>query len=280
MINKPMTKRDADLKKLREKIDSLDETMHQLLIERSAVIEQLIKVKGTAQSGSAFRPAREVQVLNQRALQHKGGLPFNTIENIWRVIIATFTFQQAAFSVHGDTHLDKNLMQDIARFNFGFTVPYSPHPDTNATIHAVMVSKGDLGLIPCEEQPSYPWWTKLYDPPAPKIIAQLPFVIHDTCFKNPVYIIANINEKKEKDCQYFYALDFKKNTDKNIITEHLKSKDLILQSWCNTTNHLSCLVTSQKYREDDQLTVHLKQGTDFLLHISEIGSSPKQLIIS
>ncbi len=30
--------------------------MHALLIERSEIIENLIKVKGTQESGSAFRP--------------------------------------------------------------------------------------------------------------------------------------------------------------------------------------------------------------------------------
>ena len=34
--------------------------------------------------------------------RHKGILPLDTAESIWRVIIATFTHVQAPFSVHAD----------------------------------------------------------------------------------------------------------------------------------------------------------------------------------
>ena len=44
---------------LRKEIDRIDETMHQLLMERGEIIDRLIAVKKTQETGSAFRPARE-----------------------------------------------------------------------------------------------------------------------------------------------------------------------------------------------------------------------------
>ena len=45
---------------LRKEIDRIDEAMHQLLIERSEIIDRLIAVKRSQDAGSsAFRPARE-----------------------------------------------------------------------------------------------------------------------------------------------------------------------------------------------------------------------------
>ena len=59
--------------------------------------------------------------------RHKGILPLDTAESIWRVIIATFTYVQAPFSVHADLSAGDALMRDSARFHFGFTVPFVPH---------------------------------------------------------------------------------------------------------------------------------------------------------
>ena len=57
MTNKP---KDApNLGELRKDIDRIDEAMHGLLMERGEIIDRLISVKQTQESGSAFRPARE-----------------------------------------------------------------------------------------------------------------------------------------------------------------------------------------------------------------------------
>src|SRR5690554_4891119 len=94
--------RAPSLADLRVEIDRIDEAMHRLLMERGDIIETLIKVKGTAASGSAFRPAREAEVMRMLVERHKGMLPLDTVEGIWRVIAATFTHVQAPFAVHAD----------------------------------------------------------------------------------------------------------------------------------------------------------------------------------
>ena len=87
---------------LRKEIDRIDEAMHRLLMERGEIIDRLIATKKTQESGSAFRPAREADMMRRLVQRHKGILPLDTAESIWRVIIATFTHVQAPFSVHAD----------------------------------------------------------------------------------------------------------------------------------------------------------------------------------
>src|SRR5580765_2941943 len=87
---------------LRQEIDRIDETMHGLLMEREQIIDRLIAVKQTQESGSAFRPAREAEMMRRLVDRHTGILPLDTAESIWRVIISTFTFVQAPFSLHAD----------------------------------------------------------------------------------------------------------------------------------------------------------------------------------
>ena len=59
--------------------------------------------------------------------RHRGLLPLDTVESIWRVIIATFTYVQAPFSVHADLSAGEAAMRDTARFHFGFSVPFATH---------------------------------------------------------------------------------------------------------------------------------------------------------
>jgi chorismate mutase len=175
MTNKP--KQAPNLDELRKEIDRIDETMHRLLMERGDIIDRLISVKKTQESGSAFRPAREADMMRRLVQRHRGILPLDTAESIWRVIIATFTHVQAPFSVHADLSAGDAMMRDSARFHFGFTVPFVPHVGAAGVVEAVSESKGDLGLVPAFATANGgAWWTALEFSSAPKIIARLPFV--------------------------------------------------------------------------------------------------------
>lgn len=192
-----------NLAELRAEIDRIDAEMHALLIQRGAIIDRLIAIKRTQGSGSAFRPGREASMMRRLAERHRGLLPLDTVEGIWRVIIATFTWVQAPFSVHADVSAGDAGMRDSARFHFGFTVPYRPHPDCAAVIEAVAGSRGDLGIFrlgkdsqvkdgQSKDGPARPWWESLVGEGRPKVIARLPFIerpAHPA--GTPVFVVAN-----------------------------------------------------------------------------------------
>jgi chorismate mutase len=168
---------DIPLAELRREIDRIDEAMHRLLMERGEIIGRLIKAKRTAESGSAFRPAREADMMRRLVERHSGFLPLDTAESIWRVIIATFTFVQAPFRAHADFSAGEAAMRDCERFHFGFTVPLVGHMGPAGVLAAIAAAPGDLGLVPV--QPTIGggvWWAPLEADAAPKIIARLPFV--------------------------------------------------------------------------------------------------------
>ena len=177
---------------LRQEIDRIDAAMHALLMERGEIIDRLIAVKKTQESGSAFRPAREADMMRRLVERHRGSLPFDTAESIWRVIISTFTYVQAPFSVHADLSAGDAAMRDSARFHFGFTVPFVPHMGAASVVAAVTESKGDLGLVPAFALAGAgPWWAALEFDTAPKIIARLPFVERaDHPAAMPVYVVS------------------------------------------------------------------------------------------
>jgi len=179
---------------LRKEIDRIDEAMHRLLMERAEIIDRLIAVKRSQETGSAFRPVREAEMMRRLVKRHKGILPLDTVESIWRVIISTFTFVQAPFSVHADLSAGDALMRDSARFHFGFTVPFVPHMGAAGVVAAVSTSKGDLGLVPATAVAGAgAWWSALEFDSAPKIIARLPFVERaDHPAALPVFVISRV----------------------------------------------------------------------------------------
>ena len=180
------------LQDLRREIDDIDEQLHNLLMQRGDIIDRLISVKQTQEVGSAFRPAREADMMRRLVTRHRGILPLDTVESIWRVIISTFTFVQAPFSVHADLSSGESAMRDSARFHFGFTVPFVAHFSAAAAVEAVANSRGDLALVSAAGSQT-PWWTALEQPGAPKIIARLPFVERaDHPAALPVFVVSRV----------------------------------------------------------------------------------------
>ncbi|MDB5598397.1 MAG: chorismate mutase [Xanthobacteraceae bacterium] len=191
-MSKPTVHDAPSLTDLRNEIDRIDETVHSLLMQRGDIVDRLIKVKKTQESGSAFRPAREADMMRRLVKRHHGILPLDTVESIWRVIISTFTYVQAPFSVHADLSAGDAHMRDTTRFHFGFTVPFVPHMGAAGVVAAVSESKGDLGLVAAFASPGGgAWWTALEFDAAPKIIARLPFVDRsDHPAAMPVFVVS------------------------------------------------------------------------------------------
>jgi hypothetical protein len=124
--------------------------------------------------------------------RHKGMLPLDTVESIWRVIISAFTYVQAPFSMHADLSAGDAAMRDSARFHFGFTVPFIPHFSATAAVEALAQAKGDLALVSATDTRAA-WWTALESAHAPKIIARLPFLERaDHPAALPVFVISRV----------------------------------------------------------------------------------------
>lgn len=164
------------LAELRDRIDAVDAQLHSLLIERSAVIDALIDVKGTSRTGAAFRPGREADMMRRLVARHEGALPLAAIEHIWREIITTFTCMQSPFAVAIDSSGKPDRMRDLARFYFGFSVDLVSVPDA-ASVVAHVSATGDLGIVACQQDPAVgAWWRGLEESSGPQIMSLLPFI--------------------------------------------------------------------------------------------------------
>ncbi|MCA1952117.1 MAG: chorismate mutase [Hyphomicrobiales bacterium] len=181
------------LGQLREEIDRIDGAIHALLVERGAVVGRVIAAKRAAgDTGSAFRPDREADLMRRIVLRNPGRWPLDAPENIWRIILATSTFTQIAYRVHADLSGGETPIRESMRFHFGFTVPFVPAEHSAAVIAAVDASEGDLGMFRIDQSAMLgAWWKGLEGPRAPKIIARLPFAERpDHPAGLPVFVVA------------------------------------------------------------------------------------------
>ncbi len=187
----PADEKTASLDELRKRIDGIDADMHELLIERSSIIDALIAVKQAKKTGVAFRPGREANMMRRIADRHHGTLPLVTVEHLWREIISTFTYLQAPYRVHVAADGRSQAMRDVARFYFGFTVPLSQHESPVDAVAAVTGSRSDLAIVPLGET-GVCWWDALDCKAAPRIIARLPFLMADgRSAGEPAVIVSN-----------------------------------------------------------------------------------------
>lgn len=176
---------------LRQRIDELDNELHDLLMERARVIEGIVAAKrAKGVEGVMFRPAREADMMHRLVARHDSALPLTTVEHIWRDIITTCTQLQGEFALHVDGSGDLAAMIDLARFYFGFSTQLDVAGDASDVIGAVAASQSDLGLVGLDTRSELPWWRGLGDSGA-QIIARLPFlVIEDRPADLPAVVVS------------------------------------------------------------------------------------------
>lgn len=174
-----MTSPPPTLSDLRREIDSIDESLHDLLMRRAEIVDGVRQAKQVA-GGSAFRPAREAQVLRHLVGRHRGSLPRGLIVRLWRELMSASAALQAPFAIAVcDAGPRGAGYWDLARDHFGGLVPMRRHASVRGVVHAIAEGDAALGVLPLpEDGEGDPWWPALGGGPdvaALRICARLPF---------------------------------------------------------------------------------------------------------
>jgi chorismate mutase / prephenate dehydratase len=160
-----------DLDELRAQLDGLDDNIHDLLMQRALVVENV------ARSGKrvAFRPGREASILRRLLRRHTGKLPPRTLVRMWRELLAGTTAMQTAVTVAVADPANTRLMTAMAREHFGFLTPVVAHDSIEATLSAVRDGTATIAVLPFPTEVAA-WWPALTNAePRLYIIARLPF---------------------------------------------------------------------------------------------------------
>ncbi len=171
-----MESRLNPLAKLRLEIDAVDDALHDLLMQRSRLVDQVTAAKGQA---ATLRPAREAEILRRLVERHQGSFPRSVIARIWREIISASTAQQGHFAIAVLGEPAASGLAEIGRSHFGALTPLSQVGTTAGVIRAVSDGSATVGLLPWPTVDDvYPWWSQIAQDGdnVPRIVARLPFV--------------------------------------------------------------------------------------------------------
>jgi chorismate mutase / prephenate dehydratase len=167
----------SDLADLRRHIDEIDDRLHDLLIERAAIVGRVAASKKNSDV-AFYQPAREAEILRRLAARHRGALPFASVVRIWREMLAATVRIETPFAVAVSAPAEAQGLWDLARDHFGSHTPMSAYRSIGQVIRAVTEGQASVGILPMpQEGDSDPWWRHLLseDNNAPRVIARLPF---------------------------------------------------------------------------------------------------------
>lgn len=140
---------DTTLEALRREIDSIDDQILALLVQRFAATARVGASK--AQDGSLLsspiRPAREAAMLRRLAAQSGGALPSQLLVRLWRVILSSSSQSQAPVTLHMDAGLGHDLGARLLVSQHFCDMAVELHAGPTAALTRLLEKRGDLAVI-------------------------------------------------------------------------------------------------------------------------------------
>ncbi|MBV8455046.1 MAG: chorismate mutase [Acetobacteraceae bacterium] len=167
-----------DLAELRGELDQIDDSLHDLLIRRAEIVQQVGMVK--PDRGLAFRPGRQAAILRRLLARHHGALPPQAIVGIWGELLSATTAMQTSFTVAVCESDPACGFSQITREQFGALVPMHIHRDPAQALADVRSGRTVVAVLPFPSDTGaliQHWWTALLpqDEPLVHVVARIPF---------------------------------------------------------------------------------------------------------
>jgi chorismate mutase/prephenate dehydratase len=166
-----------DLAALRTEIDRIDDALHDLLMQRAAVVT---KVAVSGKGRVALRPGREANILRRLLARNRGALPGQGLVRIWRELLAATTSMQGPYIIAVCEPEANAAFTQTAREHFGALTQLRVHRSWTQALRDISAGTASVAVLPLpreEDAPRDVWWTALLQKDEPRIhvIARLPF---------------------------------------------------------------------------------------------------------
>jgi chorismate mutase/prephenate dehydratase len=144
-----MSEYDA-LQAIREQIDSIDQLIQDLLNQRTAMAQEVARIKIAEGADTDFyRPEREAMVLRRVIERNQGPLPANEMARLFREIMSACLATEKPLQV---AYLgpEGSFTQVAAMKQFGGSVELEAMSTIADVFHAVESGKANYGIVPVE----------------------------------------------------------------------------------------------------------------------------------
>lgn len=168
------------LDELRIELDAIDDAMHDLIMRRAGVVEQVSAAKEHSAGRGVLRPGREARILRRLVERHSGAFPVASIVRIWRELISASVGMQTRFSAGVFRPEPDPGYWDLAREQFGIYAPMKEFASADAALAAVTNGDVTVAVLPMPgAEDDGDWWCGMIgagdESGAPRIIWHLPF---------------------------------------------------------------------------------------------------------
>ncbi len=163
--------RTGGLPALRAELDRIDNTIHDLLMQRAEIVEYV------ARSGkpAAFRPGREASIIRRLVGRHQGALPAVALVRIWRELLAGTTGMQGGLNLAVCDSEPGVPLTQLAREHFGALTPLRTYAKPGQALFDVSQGTASVAILPYPSDLENWWVALLHHEPRLHIIARLPF---------------------------------------------------------------------------------------------------------
>ncbi len=146
-----MSSSDDQLARLRREIDAVDDALHDLIMRRAALVDDVAAAKRQAGTLSTYlRPGREAAILRRLATRNSGTFPTPALLRIWRELLCAMLPVQGPFSivVGGNS----TPLWDTARDFYGSDSNMRAVPDGIEAAQTVADGNAELAVVDAGDQ--------------------------------------------------------------------------------------------------------------------------------
>jgi chorismate mutase / prephenate dehydratase len=172
-----MLSNQSDLEELRRRLDTIDDRLQDLLIERLEIVSRVAAEKRDG-GVPPHVPAREAQILRRLVARQGNAFPAGPLVRIWRELLGATTRAQGPFAIGVYVPESGPSVWDLARDQYGSHAPMTVFQTTLQVIRAVTDRRVAVGVLPVPQDGDRdPWWVALLsqDVEVPRVIGRLPF---------------------------------------------------------------------------------------------------------
>ncbi|MGE4481007.1 chorismate mutase [Acidocella sp.] len=167
------------LAELRAELDAIDDRIHDLLMQRAQVVENVASEGG--KTGTKIRPGREAIILRRLLARHRGPWPAQAIVRIWREMFGAALIIEGGQTMAVCDGEGGEVRLALAREHFGPLTPVRRHHNPAQTLADLTREGGaQLAILPPlgeGDDAHGGWWPMLAanGPLRLYVIAKIPF---------------------------------------------------------------------------------------------------------
>lgn len=223
---------------IRTKIDKLDNTIHDLLMERADLVLRIGEEK-RKHKVQVVQPDRESVMIRRLLARHKGPLPKEAVVRIWRELVGAVSLLQTGLKVAVCVPEDHTglIYWDMAKDYFSSVLPMHKMSNPMAILGAVREGDATFGVVPWpDDNDPNPWWRFLMDENvdnAMRIIARLPLGDRSRADANPEHralAVARVRYETSGDDRSFLALELDQSISRARIVDRVQGLNLKARS--------------------------------------------------